>query len=49
MSDYEKLQAELSELQKKYSTLSAAYQETCTEVILEFVILLYFEINMSIG
>lgn len=33
MSDYEKLQAELSELQKKYSTLSAAYQETCAEVI----------------
>ncbi|CAN6575441.1 unnamed protein product [Malus baccata var. baccata] len=31
VSDYEKLQAELSELQKKYSTLSAAYQETCTE------------------
>ncbi|XP_068341871.1 uncharacterized protein [Pyrus communis] len=32
VSDYEKLQAELSELQKKYSTLSAAYQETCTEL-----------------
>ncbi|VVA12950.1 PREDICTED: C-Myc-binding [Prunus dulcis] len=32
VSEYEKVQAELSELQKKYSTLLAAHQETCTEL-----------------
>ncbi|KAJ0013628.1 hypothetical protein Pint_20437 [Pistacia integerrima] len=32
VSDYEKLQAELSDLQMKYNDLLAAHQETCKEL-----------------
>ncbi|PQP93282.1 C-Myc-binding protein homolog [Prunus yedoensis var. nudiflora] len=32
VSEYEKVQAELSELQKMYNTLLAAHQETCSEL-----------------
>jgi len=32
LSEYEKLQAEMSELQNKYGDLLGAHQETCKEV-----------------
>lgn len=32
MSDHEKLQAELSDVQTRYNELLAAHQETCKEV-----------------
>ncbi|XP_020540253.1 c-Myc-binding protein isoform X2 [Jatropha curcas] len=32
LSEYEKLQAEISDLQMKYNDLLAAHQETCKEV-----------------
>ncbi|KAK9919498.1 hypothetical protein M0R45_028089 [Rubus argutus] len=44
LSEYEKLQAELSELQMKYNQLFAANQETSTEVLFCF---LYFELSIG--
>ncbi|KAK9175259.1 hypothetical protein WN944_027265 [Citrus x changshan-huyou] len=36
VSEYEKLQAEMSDLQLKYNELLVAHQENCKEVIFNF-------------
>lgn len=47
VSDYEKLQTELSDLQTKYNDLLAAHQETCKEVPFDFEICLHFGSHVS--